>query len=113
MNKRTVGKEAEDLVKLAYEKAGYQCKKMNFTIRGGELDIVVEASDIRVFVEVKVINYLDDIHEFLSDRKRRALLRTIEFYNYRFPTAKQLRIDVVFVHQNRIVHVFKNVDLYR
>lgn len=111
MNKRSQGNIAENVVQNVYEERGYICCGKNYTIRGGELDLVMEWRDVRIFVEVKAINYMEDIHNFLSKRKCQALQRTIYAFNYAYPTTKNLRIDVVFVQQNRIVHMFENCVL--
>jgi len=52
-NTRTRGQNAEDFVASHLEKRGFTILDRNFTVRGGELDIVACKDDLLVFVEVR------------------------------------------------------------
>ncbi len=50
---RARGQEAEDFVAARLEKEGFTILDRNFTVRGGELDIVARKGDLLAFVEVR------------------------------------------------------------
>ncbi len=50
---RARGQDAEEFVAAHLEKAGFTILDRNFTVRGGELDIVARRGDLVVFVEVR------------------------------------------------------------
>ena len=52
-NTRQRGAEAEDFVAKHLEKQGFTIADRNFTVRGGELDIVARKEDLLLFVEVR------------------------------------------------------------
>lgn len=107
--KKEKGYRAEKIVADWYESRGYGVSCMNFTIRGWEIDIIVEKGRERRFVEVKCVDYIDMLAGYITDGKRRALGKTVAVYNYRNPTQKNIAIDVVFVRNNHIVQIFENI----
>ncbi len=52
-NTRSRGQAAEDFVASYLEKQGFTILDRNFTVRGGELDIVARKGDVLAFVEVR------------------------------------------------------------
>ncbi len=53
MNNRQVGNSAENISEKYLRKLGYKILDRNFTIRGGEIDIIALYKGIVIFVEVK------------------------------------------------------------
>lgn len=53
MDRRQIGRLAEDLAEKSLSKKGYQILEKNFANRFGEIDIIAKDKDILVFVEVK------------------------------------------------------------
>ncbi|MFR9035090.1 MAG: YraN family protein [Ruminococcus sp.] len=51
--RRKTGNIGEDAVCGFLVRHGYEIIKRNFTVRGGEIDIIAEKADIIAFVEVK------------------------------------------------------------
>lgn len=51
--RRKAGNIGEDAVCGFLVRHGYEIIKRNFTVRGGEIDIIAEKADIIAFVEVK------------------------------------------------------------
>ena len=68
-----------------------------------------ETETTRVFVEVKQTNYITDLHNYLTPKKRSALTKTITYYNMTHPTKKPFRLDLVFVKQNTIFAHYENI----
>lgn len=99
MNKKETGNFGENVTAYYLEKKGYKILKRNFTVRGGEIDIIAEKDGIIAFVEVKtrapdpLVNGL----EAVTAAKKQRIIRTSEKYSYRFPHDLQPRFDVVWV----------------
>src|SRR5258708_4045983 len=53
MSTRIVGNKGEDLACKYLQGQGYKILKRNFTIRGGEIDVIARQKETLVFVEVK------------------------------------------------------------
>ncbi len=99
----------EDLVAKRYEDLWFCILERNYTFPDWELDIVAAKWDTLVFVEVKVIDHIEDTHEYLSPKKLCAVKRSIDLYLYKYPSDKEISLDVVFVAWNSIVEIYENV----
>lgn len=106
------GRYAEQFVATWYRRQGRHICARNFTIRGGELDLVAERGSVRLFVEVKDVSSRDDVLDFIPPHKLQALQRTIEHYTHRYPTTKQPRLDVVFFCRDAIMAHYTDVTFY-
>ena len=109
MQRKEKGREAEHLVAEYLVNQGYSIIDQNYTIRGWELDIIAEKWNIRTFVEVKSVDHTEDLLDYITPHKKSSLLRTINDFNYRHPTQKELSLDLVFVKQNSILHHYRNI----
>jgi putative endonuclease len=79
---RQIGNSGEDLACAFLKKQGYQILKRNFTIRGGEIDIIAKDGEILVFVEVKA-RYSKEFglaREAITPWKLKALQKSALFY---------------------------------
>ncbi len=110
MNKRKRWYHAEEIAKKYMTEQGYTIVYQNYTIRWWELDIIAEKENNRIFVEVKEVENTEDLHEYISSRKLKTIQKTILFFNNEYPTKKQLRIDLVFIKQNHILHHYENIS---
>lgn len=59
--------------------------------------MILENKEEIVFVEVKVVDGIEDWNAYLSQRKMQALERSIESYCANNLIAKAIRLDAVFV----------------
>lgn len=109
--RKTIGNNGELLVQQYYEGKWYTCKDKNFTIKWGELDLVVEDEHNLLIVEVKVVNYMDNLHDYITPRKIATLQKSIQTYLWKYPTQKSVRLDIVFVKGNEIVEVYENIEI--
>lgn len=109
--RKTIGNAGEWLVQEYYEKKWFQYKDKNFTIRWGEFDLVMEDEKNLVIVEVKVVNYMDNLHDYITPRKLATLQKTIQTYLWKYPTQKPVRLDIIFVKGSEIVEVYENVEV--
>lgn len=109
--RKFVGKEWEEIVQQLYESHGYTCRDKNFTIRWWEIDLIMENNLTIIVVEVKVINYIENLHNYITVKKLQTLKYTIDTYLWKYPTQKKVRIDVVFVKDRKIIEIYKNIEI--
>ena len=115
---RAFGLRAETLASLWLRAKFYQILARNFTVPGGEIDVVARRGDAIVFVEVKARPRLEDAQEAIGPAKIARISRAARFWLARNPWAAgfTLRGDAVFVAPGRaplhIVDAF-TLDLFR
>lgn len=103
LSSRQVGGDAEEDAARFLRKKGYQILARNFTIRGGEIDLVAKDNETLVFVEVKmrVGSKFGLAIESITPWKIKALKKTALFYiqniNWGF---KPYRFDLVTIDYN-------------
>lgn len=98
MNTRNQGKKAEEYVCKYLSTQGYKIIERNFTIRGGEIDIIASQAGEIVFVEVKSLHKDSslDLAETISSAKKRHLIRSCRIWLGRNKrTEVDWRIDFV------------------
>lgn len=108
--KKTIGYAGETLVAQHYREQGYTILEQNYTIRWWEIDIIATDTKNIAFIEVKVINNIDDIQSFITNKKIYYLEKTIQHYIlHKQIIDKDPRLDVAFVKNGQIVDIFTNV----
>lgn len=97
--RRKAGNIGEDAVCGFLVRHGYEIIKRNFTVRGGEIDIIAEKADIIAFVEVKTrtIGSMTSAEEAVDLRKQRLIIRTAQAYLQNVAQHLQCRFDVAVV----------------
>lgn len=97
--RRKAGNIGEDAVCGFLVRHGYEIIKRNFTVRGGEIDIIAEKADIIAFVEVKTrtIGSMTSAEEAVDLRKQRLIIRTAKAYLQNVAQPLQCRFDVATV----------------
>jgi putative endonuclease len=107
---RAVGDSAEARAALALEQAGYAILARNFTIKGGELDLVVRAPDGTIcFVEVRARR--DASHgspaETVGALKQRRLIRAAQVYLATRTRGAEppCRFDVIEIEGDELRHL--------
>ena len=97
--RRKAGNIGEDAVCGFLARQGYEIIKRNFTVRGGEIDIIAEKADIIAFVEVKTrtIGSMTSAEEAVDLRKQRLIIRTAQAYLQNAAQPLQCRFDVAVV----------------
>ena len=93
-----------------YFQKWFNVLEMNYTIRWWEIDLIVENELYLVFVEVKVVDWVDDLFDYITKAKLKFLSKTIENYLHKNPTNKTYRLDFVFVKNWKIFEVYENID---
>lgn len=82
MKPREAGSLGEEAVCRYLEERGYFIRETNFTIRGGEIDIIAEKGDELCFIEVKTrsLGSMESGFEAVDRRKQRLLIRAAYAY---------------------------------
>lgn len=80
--RRKTGNIGEDAVCGFLLRHGYEIIKRNFTVRGGEIDIIAEKADIIAFVEVKTrtIGSMTSAEEAVDPVKQRHIVQTAQAF---------------------------------
>lgn len=113
---RAKGKIGEDIAAEYLEKNGFKILCRNYTIRGGELDIIALDGNKLVIVEVKTRK--NDLYgkasESVTREKTAHLVNCTERYIYENPQydGYPVRFDVIEVYtQNGTINHIKNIDI--
>lgn len=98
----TTGHCAEQLACAYLEKQGLTLIEKNYTIQGGEIDLIMRHAEHLVFVEVKMrmnISHGDAI-EVISPQKIQRIIRTAKHYLLAHDSTEREygRFDVVGIH---------------
>ncbi len=110
--KKTKGYKWEDIAKKHYKKTWYQFIESNFTIRWGELDLIFQSEDKIIFIEVKVIDSIDQLQNYITQRKIQTLQKTIQTYLWKYKKDKAPRLDFVFIKNNKILEIYEDVNIW-
>lgn len=108
ISSRSIGDIGEDYVCAYLEKNGYEILCRNFTIRGGEIDIVAAQGNKLAFVEVKTrkVGAVTSGEAAVTYSKRQRLIKTAKAYLQRNAVKAFCRFDVAVVHHDdgRVVY---------
>ena len=96
MSTRDIGNVGEELTAYYLGRSGYRILCRNYTVRGGEIDIIAEKGGIIAFVEVKTrsVNAMDSGAAAVTAGKRRLIIRAAQEYLYRVGSECQPRFDI-------------------
>ncbi len=97
---RELGNIAEDLAATYIQGLGFMIIERNFTLRGGEIDIIAIKDNILHFIEVKSGSSYDPIYN-ITPKKLQHVINTA----HRFMQMKDLdlvfQIDAISVQKNQ------------
>lgn len=93
------GMEAESEALRYLEQQGLNFQARNVRFKGGEIDLVMQDKQTRVFVEVRYrkSNRYGSALESITYSKQQRLIRAAFLYNQRYPTSQPWRIDVISI----------------
>ncbi len=97
-------KQAQDFLKAKKLKI----LKTNFHSRFGEIDIIATDGKILHFIEVKTSKNYDPLFR-ITPQKYQKILKTIDYYFYKFPSDLDYQIDAIII-QNKIEWI-KNISI--
>ena len=108
-NKRSIGKEYEDLAIVYLENNGYEILERNFYSKQGEIDIIARENEYLVFVEVKYRNNNKIGHslEAITHSKKQRIIKTAKYYIYKkfYGKCPLARVDVVAIQDKEVLLV--------
>lgn len=95
-NSREIGDIGEQATVEFLVKNGYEILKRNYTVRGGEIDIIAKKNKVVAFVEVKTRgkNPLVTGEKAVTEKKRRHIVKTAEHYLNTLDQPCDCRFDV-------------------
>ncbi|MBQ8922886.1 MAG: YraN family protein [Oscillospiraceae bacterium] len=98
-NKRKIGDLGEAAVCAMLKAQGAEILCRNFTVRGGEIDIIARSGELLLFVEVKTRRpgALASGAAAVDAKKQRFIIRAAEQYLLKYPCDLQPRFDVAEV----------------
>ena len=99
---RKIGDIGEDYVCGYLRQNGYEILERNFTVRGGEIDIIASQDNKIAFVEVKTrkVGALTSGESAITYTKRQRLIKTAKMYLSRKHIKAFCRFDVAVVHHD-------------
>ena len=114
MNRRAQGSAAEEVAMRYLEQKGYKTLARNYTIRGGEIDLIMRAPQgILVFVEVKArgnARYGSGM-EAVTPRKQALICRAaLRYLSENGGVDQPVRFDVVELTGGEIRHLMEAFD---
>lgn len=113
---RSIGDIGENAVCDFLIRNGYEIVKRNFTVRGGEIDIIAMKNGVTAFVEVKTrqVGALEECEQAITAYKKRHIVKTAEVYISRLDEPCECRFDVaaVQIRDNKIVHLKYYVNAF-
>lgn len=98
---RSLGRAGESIACDYLVKNGFLVTRKNYTVRGGEIDIIAENEKYIIFVEVKTRSAGRSIEKYgrgasaVDLKKREHFLFSAKKYLRDFPSDKKPRIDVI------------------
>ncbi len=119
LEKKWLGKLGEDIACKYLEKEGYSVIARNYTVRGGEIDIVAVEENFVVFVEVKCrkTDVFSKASAAVDEKKIAHLVTAAERFLFEKAhdaavCGKQPRFDVieVYTQKNTLNHI-KAIDI--
>jgi len=108
-DKKNTGDVWEEIVAHHYQKEWYLLIEKKYTIKWWEIDLIFQKENKLIFVEVKVVNNIEDLQNYVTTKKLWHVKHTIAYYLLTHPTDKEYVLDVVFVRNNAILHIYNNV----
>ncbi len=116
INKRSIGKNKEQIAADFLINKGYKILELNFRYRAGEIDIIATLDDFIVFIEVKYrqTKTKGTPIEAVNLNKQIKISSTAEYFlvrNKQF-LKKQVRFDVVGILGDEITH-YTNAFTYK
>ena len=118
MKNKEIGYAGEKIVADLLEQRGCEILCRNFTIKGGEIDIIAKQGDYVLFIEVKTRKKGSMVSgvEAITPSKKKFIIKTAEEYLYRTGCDLQPRFDVVSVELDKdrisdIIYIDNAFDL--
>ncbi len=113
--KKKQGEKWEKVALQYYLDQSYLLIDQNATKRWGEIDLIMlkegtdKSPEELVFIEVKVVDAVDDLYGYITARKLKNLEKSIAAYIRKHNLEQDFRLDVVFIKNQAVFEVFESV----
>lgn len=107
-SKRRLGNEGETLVQQYLLERDFSITATNFSVRGGEVDIIASKKDLIVFVEVKTRtkNYFNTSEVITLTKQKKIIFAAKMFISRHGLVESTYRFDVALVDgQNNVTYI--------
>lgn len=114
---RQTGRQGENAACDKLIRDGYTVIRKNYTVPGGEIDIIAEDDKYIVFVEVKYRTESPHLQKYgrpakaITKSKKQHVLHAAKTYLSAFPTHKKPRIDVMEIIGHKEDCGFVSLDI--
>lgn len=104
-NRRLKGYKYENIAKEFFIKNKYKILDRNFTIRWGEIDLVVEKNKTIYFVEVKWVSYKTDFQDYISKKKLNSISKTAKHRVWKNESKEDMEYSflLILIERNKIL----------
>ncbi|MDR0991904.1 MAG: YraN family protein [Ruminococcus sp.] len=115
---RDLGNLGETIVANALQRRGVRILERNFTVRGGEIDIIAEKDGILCFIEVKTRSARSErfaqAKEYVNRTKQKRIIKAAKYYLYRTKSDLQPRFDVceVVIEGGKLIKFCYTADAF-
>ena len=98
-----IGRLGEERACKYLEKKGLILTHKNYRCKFGEVDLIMNDGDVRVFVEVRLRapTLYGSGHETVSYQKQQKIIKTARFYQQKEDYWGDVRFDVVSIEKNQ------------
>lgn len=114
MQAKSLGYIGENLAEKYLRGKGYEILDKNFTVRGGEIDIVARRNGVLVFVEVKTrtSDFFGEGNESVDELKKKRILYAVEKYLYLKISEPDpdFRLDIIEIEIDPKTGGLKNIN---
>ncbi len=105
--KREIGNAGECAVAKHLQNQGFMIIAQNYTVRGGEIDIIATKEQLMIFVEVKTrTKTMFPLSQVITITKQKKIILTAKYFLNQY-TSKDLilRFDVALVQDSTITYI--------
>lgn len=113
MHPRHLGSIGEELAAKYLTSRGFKVIARNFTIAGGEIDIIAKKAGLLIFIEIKTrtSESFGRGDESLNYSKKRSLKRAISKYLAKFTSGDiDYRTDLIEIELDRYTGVLRKIN---
>ncbi len=102
-NRRAVGLYFENVAEEWLFRSNYEIISRNWHNGHAELDLIVEKSNFRAFVEVKYLSGTSNNfpETKINSKKWNNILKSAHQFNVQYPHNKRIRFDVIAIIKNK------------
>lgn len=120
MKAKALGFAGEKIAANFLKTKGYEIVRSNFTVRGGEIDLIVQKEKLLIFVEVKTRTSASfgEGNESITRFKRNRIHSAISQYMFREKQDRELdyRVDIVEINLDshgvvKDINHFEDIEL--